>query len=396
MMGSRSGMVSLEQTANNYCSLAYGGLFYQNGSASSCCAMKTQPMSPDEYLNHPDTIKLRQDFTNGLKPEKCINCWDKEDRGHRSIRSYFQKERDPSKITHMELRESNLCNYGCRMCDRSSSSVIEHEMDNNPQLEKYFNRDKDSDTLETDTDTSPTSNKNWNEILVLAHGLESLILTGGEPMLMKRYYDLLEYLVKIGKQNIKLIIYTNGSVYNPIIVDKLKNFPNLILKFSIDGVGKVGEYQRHRSDWNVVSSNLLRFSELPLTIKIHTTITAYNILDISNLAKYLVSLQLPHFNNAATISDATAHVAAHPRSLEFLNLNVPLKIRAIQEINKAVKLMEGYKFLASYSNDLMAVQNRLVETKHEEIKFRKFVEMTKALDKVRNEKFEDVFGYKLY
>ena len=393
-------MASLEQTANNYCSLAYGGLFYQNGSAASCAAMKTQPMSPIEYITHPDTIKLRQDFSKGLKPEKCINCWDKEERGHRSMRSYSQKERDPSKITHMELRESNLCNYGCRMCDRSSSSVIEREMDINPQLEKYYNRDFNSSMLDeniaADTDNSPTTDKNWNEILRLANGLESLILTGGEPMLMKRYYDLLDYLVVIGKQNIKLIMYTNGSVYNPIIVDKLKNFPNLILKFSIDGVGKVGEYQRHKSDWETVSSNLLQFSELPLTIKIHTTITAYNILDISSLAKYLVSLQLPHFNNAATISDATTNVASHPRNLEFLNLNVPLKIRAIQEINKAVKLMEGYKFLASYSNDLMAVQNRLVETKHEEIKFRNFVEMTRALDKARNERFEDVFGYKLY
>jgi sulfatase maturation enzyme AslB (radical SAM superfamily) len=376
-------MVSLEQTANNYCSLAYSGLFYHNNSAASCCAMETRPSSPIEYNNSEETKKLRDDFTAGLKPEPCRNCWSKEEHGHKSIRSYFMEPRDHTKVTHMELRESNLCNFSCRMCDGSSSNIIDKEVKANPQLSRFVRKYEEN---------KPTTNENWQQILDMSKDLESVILTGGEPMLMKRYYDFLDHLIAIGKQDIEIFIYTNGSVYNPLFVERLKKFPNLALFFSIDAVGKIAEYQRHGTDWNVVRGNILRYAELPIKIKLHSTLTAYSILGVSQLADFFVELKSSPIN--AKFMPFTAHFAKEPAGVSFTNLNLELRQMAIKQIDQALEKLEDAFPFKTYRRELLAGRNQLINAP--EGKFLLFRSMSEEFDKVRNESFEDVFGYKLY
>ena len=390
-------MAYSEPTANNFCPLPFTGLFYQNNSASSCCAMAIQPSSPLEYINSEETKKLQQDFNEGLKPEKCRNCWAKEEYGHKSIRSYFTEKntvpRDLTKITHMELRESNLCNFGCRMCNPASSVVIEREIKSNQEIAKFFDRNynPDGSRIEEIEDNNPTTKENWNQILELAKDVESIILTGGEPMLMKRYFDFLDYLISIGKQNIRLIIYTNGSVYNPIFVDKMKKFPNMSLFISIDAVGKVAEYQRYGTKWNVVRENILKFAELPITIKLHSTMMAYSVLDVSRLADFFVELSQTKMN--ATLLPFTAHFAREPKGLEFINLNKELRLRAVDQIDSAIQKLSDHRLFKVYVRELASARIQLLT--REGCQYGLFANMTKTLDRVRQERFEDVFGYKL-
>jgi len=386
-------MAYSEPTANNYCGLAFSGLFYQNNSASSCVAMQTRPSSPNEYNTSAETLKLRQDFTDGLKPDPCKNCWTKEDYGHVSMRSHFTKPMDSTKITRMELRESNLCNFSCRMCNPASSVVIEREIKANPELSKFFDRNYDPSGNKKHAliETSSTTEENWNQILELAKGVNSIFLTGGEPMLMKRYYDFLDYLIKIGKQNIQLVIYTNVSVYNPIFVEKLKKFSNVTLNFSIDAIGKVAEYQRRGTDWNTVCSNIFRYAELPIKIKLHSTMIAYSVLDVSRLADFFIELSQTKMN--ATLLPFTAHFAKEPKALEFVNLNRELKLRAIQEIDSAIQKLSDHNLFKIYVRELASARRQLLT--REDGRYDLFTRMTKALDASRNENFEEVFGYKL-
>jgi sulfatase maturation enzyme AslB (radical SAM superfamily) len=275
-------MASSEPTANNFCPLPFTGLFYQNNSASPCCAMKTDPASPYEYLASKETNKLREDFANGLKPERCNNCWIKERNGHASIRKHYSKqERDLTRITHLELRESNLCNFSCRMCNADDSVVIDRETKSNPEIQHFFRPNNDISTTDD----------NWNQILEIVKGVESINLTGGEPMLMKRYYDLFDYMISIGKnEDVFLNIFTNGSVYNPLFVEKILKFKNVRLTVSIDAVEKIAEYQRKGTNWSTVSSNISKYMQLPIDIGFHSTITAYSILGLSSLADFFVDL----------------------------------------------------------------------------------------------------------
>ena len=371
-------MAYIEPTANNYCPLPFSGLFYQNNSASSCCTMSTERFSPKEYLASEGTKKLQQDFIEGKQPKKCDSCWIKERNGSKSIRKYFTEPRDLTTITHMELRESNLCNFSCRMCNASDSVVIDREVKSNPELQAFFTINHDK----------PTTKENWDEILELVKGVTSINLTGGEPMLMKRYYDFLDYLIAIEKQEITLNIYTNGSVYNPIFIEKLLKFPNATLLFSIDATGKIAEYQRRGTVWDNVKNNIVRYMDLPINIKIHSTITAYSILGMSDLADFFVELN--ETKRKANLREFTAHILRIPKALEFTNLNLELRAIAINQIDMAIKKLSNRLFRI-YVRELRSARNQLITRK--DCNYNSFVNMTKTLDKVRNESFQEIFGY---
>jgi len=374
-------MVYTEQTANNYCSLVFNGLFYRHNSASSCCAMETEPFSPKEYIASKETLKLQQDFNNGLKPDRCDNCWTREKFGYKSIRlSFLHRQKQLNKITHMELRESNLCNFACRMCNSNDSVVIEREIKANPELQQFFSL----------YDEKPTTNENWNQILELTKDVESINLTGGEPMLMKRYHQLLDHLISTSKENIALNVYTNGSVYNSLFLEKLIKFPNAKLIFSIDAVGKIAEYQRYGGSWKTVHENILKCAELPIKMRVHSTITAYSILGVSELADFFVELSNA---NKGNLQPFTVQVVRNPNTLEIVNLNVDGRVMAIKKIDIAITKLVSDKLFPTYVKELLSVKKQLMIRK--DCNFTAFTNMTKALDKVRNQSFEDTFGYKI-
>ena len=374
--------MSIEPTANNFCSLPFVGLFYKNNSASSCCVMNTKPFSPKEYLEHKETIELRQTITENKKSDKCNNCWTKEQKGLVSIRNYFMKKpEDLTKIRHLELRESNLCNFSCRMCHPTDSSSLEKEVKTNSELQEYFSPNIDK----------PSTENNWNQILELCKDVELIHMTGGEPMLMKRYYSFLDHLISIGKQNVSLSIFTNGSVYNPIFVEKMINFSNVRLNFSIDAVGKVAEYQRYGTDWKIITENVQKYLKLPIKIKIHSTMTAYSILGVSDLADYFI--ELVNTKCAATLTPFSVHTVSIPQALEFSNLNLDLRVRAVKELDSAIIKLSVDERFNDYIRELKSVRAQLLSRK--DCDFDGFVKMTKALDKVRNQSFEDTFGYKI-
>jgi organic radical activating enzyme len=350
--------------------------------------MDTLPMSPSEYFESNWLKSLKQEFLEGKQPARCNSCWIKERQGLKSIRTYFTKQfsfdeaLSQNSTKHLELRESNLCNFACRMCNPTDSVKLEREIKDHPELSEFYRPNLNSDMSE----------ENWQKILDTSLGLSALFLTGGEPMLMKRYYDLLDHLIANGKnETIELKIYTNCSVYNPIFVDKLLKFKNLTLMLSIDAVGKTAEYQRYGTDWQVVRTNIFKFLELPIRLSIHSTITAYSILDISSLADFFVEVRKYNKLKAKLIK-FSAHVARIPAPLDYANLNLELRAKAIIEIDRAIAKL-SYGLFSIYVEELIALRKQIMERK--ECNYSSFVNMTKTLDKARNQSFEEVFGYKI-
>jgi sulfatase maturation enzyme AslB (radical SAM superfamily) len=209
-------------------------------------------------------------------------------------------------------------------------------------------------------------------------------------MLMKRYLTLLDYLISTGKENIMLDVYTNGSVYNTIFLEKLMRFPNARLIFSIDAIGKIADYQRYRGKWNIIRENILKCLELPIKIRMHSSITAYSILGVSELADFFIELSDKKKNNNIHF---TARIIRDPSTLEIVNLNVDLRVMAIKNIDSAILKLSNNKLFSVYNKELLSARKQLIERK--DCNFTAFINMTKALDKVRNQSFEDTFGYKI-
>ena len=230
---------------NNFCPAPWNSLYYNTDTASVCCVNSHRvKSSPKEFLSSRFVTNLREAISKNERHESCSACWKADDLGLQSIRKhYVNRYKEHPSLAHMELRASNLCNFECIMCDAESSSVIAGEVRN-------------------------ITDDNWNELLQLMSSVKTLFLTGGEPMLIKKYYDLFDYM----DPSISLNVFTNCSVLNQKFIDRIVKL-NTTLHLSIDGVGQFAEKQRVGTKWSTVKENVLTLIQLPIKTEIHTTLT---------------------------------------------------------------------------------------------------------------------------
>lgn len=323
-----------------FCPAPWRSMFYHvNKSAVCCISSKKFDMSPTEFLNSEYLQNLRQKFLNGEYDDTCSGCKRLENAGLQSIRKhmlslYGDKYGDkvtPDNVTpildYMELRTSNLCNFQCKMCNAESSSLIAGSVSN-------------------------ITEDNFQEILKLSENLKHLVLTGGEPMLIKHYYDLLDHLVALERNDLNLRCYTNASVYNPVFIEKILKF-NTALHISIDAVGKTAEIQRVGTDWPVVSENVNKFLKLPVKIQFHTTLTTIALADVHSLVEYFVDIASRHETCTFNV-----HTATRPDSVSVFNISISDIPKTIESIDKALALLPETRF-NQLKNQLVSCRNTI-------------------------------------
>jgi sulfatase maturation enzyme AslB (radical SAM superfamily) len=289
----------------------------------------------------------------------------------------------PTVIKRLELRTSNLCNFKCRMCNSASSSEIAREVKENPILGMFSMYD--TETL------SYTPEQSLDELKKLAlEGIETLCFTGGEPFVIKQYYDFLDILIERGlTENIRIDVFTNCSVYNPKFIERIAKFRKVRFVMSLDGVGAAAEYIRKGTIWSTVEENALNYAKMrePFQLFFNTAISPYVLLDATNHARFLMKL---YEINPGICTKCYATV--NPEPLHFRNMDKESRKRAVEQIDQAIEILtpDNFKILRKEYTD---IKRTLVEK--EPVDPNLFINYTRIFDAVRNEKFEDVFGYKL-
>lgn len=378
-----------------FCPAPWTSIYTHLNTSSPChSSVEEQEMSPDEYLKSDFLRQMKQDIVDGKVPTNCVKCEHRESRGLKSTRQAFFREArqeiiasdytvdSQQPIIRAELRASNLCNFKCRMCNADSSVEIKRENELYPVINKY-----NPENIRNDSDVTETNFKNLKSIP--SEHLRSVCLTGGEPMLIKQYYDYMDFLIEKGyNEKITLELFTNCSVYNPKFVERMLKFHRVRFVMSIDGVGKTAEYIRHGTDWKTVSANMLRYVVMPKTISLNTAISTYTLLDLSSMSDFL--LQLYELNNNIAYE---CYATVTPTPLHFINMPTALRARAVEQIDIAVNKL-SYDNFALFTKELRDIKTQLLTTQPNNPRL--FVEYTAILDKVRGESFQDVFGYKLY
>lgn len=396
-----------------FCPAPWSHLYYQINSPSPCHIIRNGHlnMTVDEYYNSDWLKEIKTDMIEGRIPKACSNCKAKEDLGLKSTRGaiwryynvgpepeyenmWFYNKFDvdtPSYIRRLELRFSNLCNMKCRMCDETSSSEWALEK------KKYNiapNRITNPNGI-IDTNTSHVLNITHDKIdglkdVKLLSQLIRVCFTGGEPLIIKEYYDFLDFLIESGLNNqTDLELFTNCSVYNPLFVDRLNKFKYVELTMSIDGVGKTGEYIRHGKPWATIQKNVLAFNSLPSPIKIfvNVAISAYTLLDVSRLAKFLMEL----YDTNPTIG-IKCYTVLMP-GLRFQSAPIHLQKIMLSQIDEAIETLTVPNY-DIFKNELINLRNTIL--KLEENNVQAFYDFIKTFDEIRNENFEKTFGLPLY
>lgn len=382
-------MTIIDPRKEFFCPAPWKDLYQHGNNANPCHTNRNDfGLSPKEYLESDFLRSLKEDFMAGRVPPSCDTCYQREQLGIKSTRqSIFKKKNNEGEfvynkedfsvekkttVSRLELRTTNLCNFKCRMCDEDSSSEIARE---NGKAQPIFS----------------TNEKAINELKdILLEDLRTLCFTGGEPMLIKEYYDFLDLLVEKNlTSRIMVELFTNCSVYNPLFIDRLNKFKHVRFVMSIDGVGKTAEYQRKGTKWDIVEQNIYKFVTMPEPFEIYynTAISSYVLLDASSLAKFLMKLY--SMNDKIKTK---CYSTINPKPLHFINMDSESRKRAIDQIDMAADILNVNNF-AILKKEFLDIRRNLVESKPNNPNL--FINYTKRLDNIRNEKFEDVFGYKL-
>jgi len=162
---------------------------------------------------------------------------------------------------------TNLCNLRCRHCYQENFS-------NNNEL--------DWSGLKKVCDNIATTLRDWRRDALVT-------LTGGEPLIKRELFLLLDYLNNI-KEITELNIITNLTLFNDSIITKLRTIPKLRrIKFSLEGMSpKINDPIRGKGSFKKIL-NALNILKKYKQFEIHLmfTVLRKNIKEIPKLFSFV-------------------------------------------------------------------------------------------------------------
>ena len=351
---------------DTFCFAPYTNLdLDQDGSWYPCYRSKEPQGHWKEYdvtttYNSIDIQKVRMDLWNGVFPENCKQCKERESNGVRSTRQEYNEHflelannldfvddikfkpqyGGPENIYTMEVRPHSLCNLACGHCDEHSSSrwlklkklpkdkFTYHLIDNPDYLKKFYHK---------------------------ANNLKTVHFTGGEPLIYASSHK--EWLSGItNKSDIELRYHTNLN-HDKISTYTMhwEKFKHVKFFVSVDVSQKYYEYFRFGGKWDRMDYNLKYLNKRYEVVGI-ITVNFLTMLDLVSLVRYMVDNKLqihvafvdpPHPMTIAYMSDKQKSHALQQieESIELLDYPEEWKLRrSTQALNKIKDFIEGYDY----------------------------------------------------
>ena len=232
-----------------------------------------------DFANDPDMQAIRAKLLAGERIDHCQNCYEFEDGGTdssrlRDTREWAQKlaieqiEDTPTELVYYDIRNDNLCNLSCRMCNPQFSS----------QLEKEYK------TIGWHWDSEPKS-FGFNDVVDLAT-VKRIYVAGGEPSLMPEFRTFLRRAIEARRTDIEIRMNTNATNLNREYRTLLSQFNNLNIVCSIDGYDQVNRYIRWPADWSTLVENIKGLNEITPNLSFNVTVSIWNIARLSELIEF--------------------------------------------------------------------------------------------------------------
>ena len=289
---------------------------FPDGRAYPCCLSDywhpvgdLRKNTMEEVWNQDAYKTMRTNMLAGKECKECTKCYEQEQHGAFSMRNDSNRNYghhiaeaeqtnedgslDDFKIRYWDVRFSNLCNFSCRSCGPifSSNWYNDHV--------KLYNRKPD--VLGRDMARVEYTAGNEESMLEQMERhipyLEQVYFAGGEPLIMKEHYYLLEKLIEHGKTDIRIQYNTNFSEMrykDKHVYDYWKHFKNVSVGASLDASGARAELIRKGADWKQTLENRQRMlSEVPhVDFYISSTVSAMNALHVLDFHKEWTELGL--------------------------------------------------------------------------------------------------------
>lgn len=343
---------------------------------------------PLECIDHPALLhntpqkkEMRRQMLSGDKPTECDYCWTMEknssllsDRYLKSSRDWafpyldeivnspYDKDFIP---TYLEVSFNHLCNMKCIYCDPHVSSSIYQDtlkygaFSTNPP----HNRLVPNSIIFGDNPYVKAFWKWWPDVYPK---LNTIRVTGGEPLLHKELYILLDYLIEQPRK-INLAVNTNLSVPQSYMdkffkkIERLQDTFNEITIFtSCEAKDGKAEYIRYGMNYNILWDRIDKLLSLP-KIKVGI-MAAYNLLSVSSYTDFLKDIHLRKSNS--NIKDRL--FIDHPflRYPRFLNSKI-LTQDYVDYVNGSCKYLSDNEEFSVEVKNFYRIYDIIINTKED-------------------------------
>ncbi len=389
--------------SESFCMLPWMHLHaYPDGRAYPCCfAFDQYPVgnlnknSLKEVFNGDKMKKMRTNMLAGKKCKECVKCYDQEKSGFFSLRLSSNKhfghniglvdstQPDGTAdfvMKYWDIRFSNICNFACRSCGTwFSSNWYEDHIKINGAPPNHAKIIK----------VGRSTNDMWEQMLESFEYAEQFYFAGGEPLIMEEHYRILKELDKRKMYHVRLIYNTNFSRLKFKDMDVLElwnKFDSVSIGASLDAEGKRGELMRTGTVWEKTVANRKRMMEVcpQVDFYVSATVGLPNSLHIADFHKNWVEQGLikpQDFNYNLLQSPTWQRIdLLPPKFKEQIKQKYEKHIEWLKAQDSLTRATKGYESALDW-------MFRRDQQKHLD----RFFSNTRLYDKIRKEKFLDVF-----
>jgi MoaA/NifB/PqqE/SkfB family radical SAM enzyme len=268
------------------------------GAAAPCCEIKgkfgdARSQDLNEIWHGQAFVRFRDLLLQDQKSPRCWKCYDIELAGGTSMRQAYNRdyghlaaELVPASLPpiRMDVRFSNLCNLTCRMCWHGSSSRWHAD------ALKLGLRPGNSALIRS----FESFDIGIEFVMPLLETVEEIYWAGGEPLLQEEHYEILKRLSRMGRNNVALYYNTNLTEFElgeDSVLRLWREFSNIEVEISIDGVAERAEIIRNGLIWDRFKENLRKLCvEAPhVRRRFGITVSVFNVAALAEIHEYLVA-----------------------------------------------------------------------------------------------------------
>jgi len=303
-----------------------------NGTTHSCHHPKVHPIPLEELEHNPTALhntqfkkEQRKSMLEGIRPDECDYCWRVEDtpkkdnegevysdRIIKSSEDWSRPHLQTIKVlpwdtninpSYMEVDFDTTCNFKCAYCSPLYSTTWMQEIKQHGPYKlptgMIFNsvdnlkRGQGLPILQSED--NPYVDAFWKWWPDAVRDLHTFRITGGEPLLSKNTFKVLDYLIDNPQPQMEFNINSNLGAPKEIIdkffekisiIQDKKAVKEFKLFTSNEAHGKRAEYIRFGLKYDYWLSNLDRFlKEVPNSKA--TLMCTYNLLSVTSFTDFL-------------------------------------------------------------------------------------------------------------
>lgn len=365
----------------------------------------------EEIWNNDDTKKLRLKLLNGEQEKGCHHCNNNVSATNSSRNTvnnaYFDgafHNRDVThavnstlpdgtvpehKLYHIDVRFNNLCNFSCRTCfpHFSTNWVMDYR-----KLHNITQKQEINDGFQF---PGKTEDQALLEIIPHLPTVKTIYFAGGEPLIQKEHYDVLNKLIESPNPYCDIVYNTNLSkiqLGEHSVIEYWNKLRKVHLNASIDGSHKKAEYWRHGTNWDDIVNNFKQIKEQCTNVifTISFTMSWINVINALELHKEWVEL--------GYISPERFNINLLSGPLSYSLKNIPdwKKEKIKNRIMEHVEWLKQFDNVPELNNTIQMFLDAIVFMErdpdyplHDMLK--EFSRLTKKLDEIRNENFFGTF-----